>query len=187
MGFFDKAKDVYNMRKQASAIEKELKGITIDATSGDITVVCDGKQLFLEAKPIEGATLDPKIAKAFIEAANKAIKKSQEIGAEKMKGVMSGMFGENKTDMYTLQKQAKEIKEQLKNIHIEAEAGGLTLTCDGEQQFVEMKGSDATPLDPTLAKSFVDAANKAVRKSQLVGAEKMKSVMGNMGGMFGQQ
>jgi DNA-binding protein YbaB len=186
MGLFDKAKDIYHMKKQANAIEKELKGITIDATSGGVTVVCDGKQLFIEAKAAEGATLDPKIAKAFIDAANKAIKKSQEIGAEKMKTVMSGMFGENKADMYTLQKQAKQIKEQLRNIHIEAEASGMIVLCDGEQEFVEVKGTDKSPLDPTLGKAFTDAANKAIKKSQLIGAEKMKAVMAGMGGMFGQ-
>ena len=185
MGFFDKAKDLYNMKKQASVIEKELKGVTIDSTSGGVTVICDGKQLFLEAKAAEGATLDPKIAKTFIEAANKAIKKSQEIGAEKMKGVMNGMFGDKKMDMYTLQKQAKDIKEQLKNIHIEAEASGLILTVDGEQQFIDLKGTEQAPLDPALARAFVDASNKAIRKSQLIGAEKMKAVMGNSG-MFGQ-
>lgn len=186
MGFFDKAKDLYNLKKQASTIEKQLKGVTLEATSGPVTVVCDGKQLFLEAKAAEGATLDPKIAKAFIVAANKAIKKSQEIGAEKMKGVMGGMFGDKKQDMYTLQKQAKEIKEQLKNIHIEAEAEGVTLTCNGEQEFVEVKGSEQVPMDPVLAKAFQDAANKAIKKSQMVGAEKMKEVMGDMGGMFGK-
>ena len=157
MGFFDKAKDLYNMKKQANVIEKELKSVTIDATSGGVTVVCDGKQLFLEAKAAEGATLDPKLAKAFIEAANKAIKKSQQIGAERMKGIMSGMFGENKADMYTLQKQAKEIKEQLRNIHIEAEASGMIVLCDGEQEFVEVKGTEQSPLDPILGKAFADA------------------------------
>ena len=186
MGFFDKAKDLYNLKKQATVIEKQLKDIAIEASSGPVTVVCDGKQLFLEAKAVEGATLDPKIAKAFIMATNKAIKKSQEIGAERMKGVMGGMFGDKKQDIYTLQKQAKEIKEQLKNIHIEADADGVTLTCDGEQQFVEVKGTEQAPMDPVLAHAFLDAANKAIKKSQLVGAEKMKEVMGDMGSMFGK-
>ena len=186
MGFFDKAKDLYNLKKQASVIEKQLKDVTIEAMSGPVTVVCDGKQLFLEAKASEGATLDPKIAKAFIVAVNKAIKKSQEIGAERMKGVMGGMFGDKKQDIYTLQKQAKEIKEQLKNIHIEADADGVTLTCDGEQQFVEVKGTEQSPMDPALAQAFLDATNKAIKKSQLVGAEKMKEVMGDMGSMFGK-
>jgi|GEM_PF-160139 len=187
MGFLDKAKDLYNLKKQASAIEKELKAIVIEASSGPVTIVCDGKQLFLEAKASEGSTLDPKIAKAFIVAANKAIKKSQEIGAERMKGVMSGMFGEKKQDMYTLQKQAKEIKEQLKNIHIEAEADGVTLTCDGEQQFVEVKGGEKLPMDPALSQAFLDATNKAIKKSQLSGAEKMREAMGGMEGLFGKQ
>jgi DNA-binding protein YbaB len=186
MGFIDKAKDLYNLKKQATILEKQLKNITIEASSGPVAVVCDGKQLFQEAKATEGATLDPKIAKAFVVAANKAIKKSQEIGAERMKGVMGGMFGDKKQDIYTLQKQAKEIKGQLKNIHIEADAEGVTLTCDGEQQFIEVKGTEQAPMDPALAHAFLDAVNKAIKKSQMVGAEKMKEAMGDMGGMFGQ-
>ncbi|MBI5421889.1 YbaB/EbfC family nucleoid-associated protein [Candidatus Peregrinibacteria bacterium] len=190
MGFLDKAKDLYHIQKQAKVIEKQLKGITIEATSNNVTLVCDGKQLFLEAKGTEQAPLDPKLAKSFVEAANKAVKKSQEIGAERMKSVMGGMFGGNKPDLYTLQKQAKEIKEQLKNIHIEADSGAVVLTCNGEQEFIEVKGTDAIPMDPSLAKSFLDAANKAIKKSQLVGAEKMKEAMGGaegIGAMFGQQ
>jgi DNA-binding protein YbaB len=185
MGFMDKAKDIYNLRKQASKIEKMLKEVTIEATSDNLTVICDGKQLFTEAKGNEEAPLDPKLGKTLIECVNKAIKKSQEIGAERMKEVMGGMLDRENKDLYALQRKAKEIKDQLKNIHIEAEAGGLFVTCDGEQRFVEAKGSEKTPLDPALAKTFVEAVNKAIKKSQMIGAEKMKEVMGP-GGLFGQ-
>ena len=90
-------------------------------------------------------------------------------------------------DLYKLQKQAKQIKAELKNIHIEAESGGITVTVDGEQLFLEVKVNPEILSDvKKVEKAFVDASNKAIKKSQLIGAEKMKSVMGDLGGMFGQ-
>ena len=97
------------------------------------------------------------------------------------------MMGKAK-DLYKLQKQAKAIKKQLKNIHVEAETNGVTVTVDGEQHFIEVKIADEMMGDANkLAKAFVDAANKAVQKSQTIAAEKMKEVMGGLGGMFGGQ
>lgn len=90
-------------------------------------------------------------------------------------------------DLYKLQKQAKQIKNELKNIHIEAETDGVTVTVDGEQHFMDVKIDEKILGDAKkLSKAFVDASNKAVKKSQLIGAEKMKEVMGGLGGMFGQ-
>ncbi|MCK5611874.1 YbaB/EbfC family nucleoid-associated protein [Candidatus Pacearchaeota archaeon] len=91
-------------------------------------------------------------------------------------------------DLYKLQKQAKDIKKQLKKIHIEAEHGGVVITCDGEQHFVSAKVTEEFSGDnQKLANTFVEAANKAIKKSQQIGAEKMKDVMGDMGGMFGSE
>ena len=90
-------------------------------------------------------------------------------------------------DMYKLQKQAKQIKKQLKNIHVEAETDGVKVTIDGEQNFLDVQIDDSVAGDPKrLSRAFIDAANKAVKKSQQIGAEKMKDVMGGMGGMFGE-
>jgi DNA-binding protein YbaB len=97
-------------------------------------------------------------------------------------------FLDQAKDMYKLQKQAKQIKKQLKNIHIEAEHDGVTVICNGEQYFIECKVAEAVAGDPKrLGKAFVEAANKAVKKSQTIGAEKMKDVMGGFGGMFGKE
>lgn len=91
-------------------------------------------------------------------------------------------------DLYKLQKQAKQIKAELKNIHIEAESDGVTVLVDGEQHFIEAKIAESIASNPNkISKAFVEAANKAIKKSQLIGAEKMKEVMGDMGGMFGAQ
>jgi DNA-binding protein YbaB len=96
-------------------------------------------------------------------------------------------FLDKAKDLYKLQKQAKQIKNELKNIHIEAETDGITVTVDGEQQFLEVKIAEGMTDTKKIEKAFVDASNKAIKKSQLIGAEKMKSVMGGLGGMFGQQ
>jgi len=97
-------------------------------------------------------------------------------------------FMDQAKDMYKLQKQAKEIKKQLKNIHIEAESDGVTIICNGEQHFLECKVAEALMGDPKrIGKAVVEAANKAVKKSQTIGAEKMKDVMGGFGGMFGKE
>ena len=97
-------------------------------------------------------------------------------------------FMDQAKDMYKLQKQAKQIKKQLKNIHIEAEHDGVTVIVDGEQKFIECKVADAIAGDhKRIAKAFVEVANKAVKKSQTIGAEKMKDVMGGFGGMFGKE
>lgn len=95
-------------------------------------------------------------------------------------------FMDQAKNMYKLQKQAKQIKKELKNIHIEAEADGVVVVIDGEQNFIETRVPEAFSGDVTrISKAFVEAANKAVKKSQTIAAEKMKDVMGGMGGMFG--
>lgn len=97
-------------------------------------------------------------------------------------------FMDQAKDMYKLQKQAKQIKKELKNIHIEAESDGVTVIVNGEQHFIECKIAEGISGDSKrMGKAFVDAANKAVKKSQTIGAEKMKDVMGGFGGMFGDK
>lgn len=95
-------------------------------------------------------------------------------------------FMDQAKDLYKLQKQAKQIKKELKNIHIEAEADGVVITCNGEQDFMECTIPEALAGDSKrIGKAVIEAANKAVKKSQAIAAEKMKDVMGGMGGMFG--
>jgi DNA-binding protein YbaB len=62
----------------------------------------------------------------------------------------------------------------------------VVVVIDGEQNFIETRVPEAFSGDVTrISKAFVEAANKAVKKSQTIAAEKMKDVMGGMGGMFG--
>lgn len=91
------------------------------------------------------------------------------------------MFDKAK-DMYKIQKQAREIKKQLKNTHIESEHEGVKVIINGEQEVQEILVSeeamgDRKRLQSNLEKCF----NKAIKKSQEVGAQLMKSVMGDQG------
>ena len=91
------------------------------------------------------------------------------------------MFDKAK-DLYKLQKQAKEIKKKLKNTHIEAEHEGITIIINGEQEIIEVKFTEETMQDRKKTESnIVKCLNKAIKKSQQIGAEMMKDVMGNMG------
>lgn len=84
-------------------------------------------------------------------------------------------------DIYKLQKQAKEIKKKLKNVHIEAESDGITVIINGEQEIMEVKISDeAAQNKRELEKNLVKCLNKAMKKSQQIGAEMMKDVMGGL-------
>ncbi len=90
------------------------------------------------------------------------------------------MFDKAK-DMYKLQKQAREIKAKLKNTHIEAEHEGVTVIINGEQEVVKIQITDdamanKSKLEENLEKCF----NKAVKKSQQIGSELMKDVMGGL-------
>ncbi len=90
------------------------------------------------------------------------------------------MFDKAK-DMYKLQKQARKIKKELKNTHIEAEHEGVTVTVNGEQEVVSVTISDeALQNKKKLEESLAKAINKAIKKSQQIGAEMMKDVMGDM-------
>ena len=89
---------------------------------------------------------------------------------------------EKAKDLYKLQKQAKEIKKKLKATHIEAEENGVIVTIDGEQEVQNIEISDeAMQNKKKLQESIVKGFNKAIKKSQQIGADLMKEVMGPMG------
>lgn len=83
-------------------------------------------------------------------------------------------------DMFKLQKQAKKIKKELKNIHVEAESEGVVVIVNAEQEVISIEipeGIDQAKL-PALLK---DCLNRAMKKAQIVAAEKMQAVMSQMG------
>lgn len=94
-----------------------------------------------------------------------------------------GLFGQAK-DLYKLQKQAKKIKKELKNLHIEAEVNGIVITITAEQKVVDIKIPEemlAPEKAAELQKSMIEAFNKAIEKAQEVAAERMRGLMGDMG------
>lgn len=94
-----------------------------------------------------------------------------------------GMFDQAK-DLYKLQKQAKQIKDELANIHIESTEGGVKVVINGEQIVISvsiLQPETYASNTAQLEKDVVIALNKAIKKSQTIAAEKMKDIMGGMG------
>ena len=94
-----------------------------------------------------------------------------------------GLFGQAK-DLYKLQKKAKQIKEELKNLHIEAEVEGVKVVINAEQEVQEvsiaeelLKPENQIKLQGLLLTVF----NKGVKKSQEIAAERMRGMMGDLG------
>lgn len=90
---YSKAKDLMKLQQEASKIQNELSNIHIEAESDGFVVTIDGQMKCVKVE-IEDETLlsnKTRLEKAALEAINKGLKKSQEIAAEKMKGVMGNM------------------------------------------------------------------------------------------------
>ena len=83
-------------------------------------------------------------------------------------------------DMYRLQKEAKKIKKELKKIQVEASAEGVTVVVSAEQEIISIEIAPGTPTED-LPRLLKDALNRALKKAQVVSAEKMQGVMGEMG------
>lgn len=84
-------------------------------------------------------------------------------------------------DIYSLQKQARQVKKELKNTHVEAEVDGVVAVVDGEQEIISIVFPQEENVNlKKLADSAVKALNKAVKKSQQIAAEKMKPIMGGL-------
>jgi len=82
--------------------------------------------------------------------------------------------------MFRLQRDAKRLKKELRNIHVEAESSGVKVVVSAEQTVL------AIEIDPAVDRSaipslLVDALNRAMKKAQVVSSEKMQSIMGDMG------
>ncbi|MEK7171760.1 MAG: YbaB/EbfC family nucleoid-associated protein [Patescibacteria group bacterium] len=98
-------------------------------------------------------------------------------------------FLQKARDMYALQKQSKQIKKELKNTHIEAEADGITVVVTGEQDVLSININETVWGElrnhefgkKRLEEAAIKALNKALKKAQEIGAAKMKGVWGQLG------
>jgi len=83
-------------------------------------------------------------------------------------------------DMYRIQKEAKRIKKELKNVHVEAEASGVKVIVTAEQEIVSIEIGETVPREQ-IASLIKDAMNRALKKAQVVAAERMQVIMKQMG------
>ncbi|MEK7591471.1 MAG: YbaB/EbfC family nucleoid-associated protein [Patescibacteria group bacterium] len=81
---------------------------------------------------------------------------------------------------YKLQKEAKRVKKELKHVYVEAEAEGVKVVVSGELEIIAIEIAPGTPIEriPILLR---DALNRAIKKAQVVSAERMQGIMGQMG------
>jgi DNA-binding protein YbaB len=89
------------------------------------------------------------------------------------------MFGKAR-DMYRLQREAKRVKKELRNVHVEAEHHGVKVVVDGEQRVVSIAIAPDVPRGEIPA-FLKEALNRALSKAQVVASEKMQGVMGELG------
>ncbi len=89
------------------------------------------------------------------------------------------MFDKAK-DMFRLQREAKRVKKELKNIHVEAESSGVSVVVSAEMEVISISIEPDVPREK-IADFLKDALNRAFKKAQIVSAEKMKGVMNEMG------
>lgn len=93
------------------------------------------------------------------------------------------MFDQMK-DLYKMQKEAKAVKKELANIHIEAEVNGVIVVVAADQEFISVDIPDelmTVDAKQKLSESIIKAHAKASKKAQSVAGEKMKGLMGGMG------
>lgn len=83
-------------------------------------------------------------------------------------------------NMYRVQREAKKAKKELRTIHIEAEHHGVTVTIDGEQTVLRIVIDAAVPRE-SIPEYTKEALNRALKKAQVIAAEKMQGVMGELG------
>ena len=80
---FDKLKQMYELKKQADAMKKELEAEVLEIEHGDVKVKVNGAQKILNLD--YPADSDPSKVK---DAINKAMDEAQKVAAKKMQGSM---------------------------------------------------------------------------------------------------
>ena len=84
---FDKLKQMYELKKQADAMKKELESEVIEVEHGDVKVKVNGAQKILNLEFPQDS--DPSKVK---DAINKAMDEAQKVAAKKMQGSL-GLSG----------------------------------------------------------------------------------------------
>ncbi|MBP7819625.1 YbaB/EbfC family nucleoid-associated protein [Candidatus Gracilibacteria bacterium] len=93
MSFLDKAKQLYDMQKQAKAIKEKLAKTHIEAELNGIKITISGEQKVIKVEIMDESLLSDKakLEKSLLEAFNKAVEKAQEVAAANMKDIMGSL------------------------------------------------------------------------------------------------
>lgn len=85
-------KKLMELRKEAKNIQAKLKKIHIEASDDQnvVKITMDAEQKVLNVEVLQEVAKD-QLQSSLVEAMNKAIKKSQEIAAENMKGILGDL------------------------------------------------------------------------------------------------
>lgn len=87
-------------------------------------------------------------------------------------GLMDGL--KQLGDLKKMRDQAMEVQKRLADIKITIEHKGVTVVMTADQKVKSISGD----MDP---QKVTDAVNEALKQSQKVAADEMKSLMGGMG------
>ena len=95
MGVLGQMGDMYKLQKEAKKIKKELAKIHVFAESNGVkvTVNCEQEVMSVEFADNTDLSNTKSLGKSIMDSTNRAIKKSQQVAAEKMKKIMGGMPG----------------------------------------------------------------------------------------------
>ncbi len=95
---FWKAQEMMKLQQEAMKIKKELENTLIEAEKNGLVIAFNwemkAEKVYFETKDLIPGLSDDSVSaleEAILECINKWVKKSQEIAAEKMKGVMGQM------------------------------------------------------------------------------------------------
>ncbi len=81
---------------------------------------------------------------------------------------------------FKFQRQASKVQKELKHIHVEAEASGVHVVVSAAMEIIEITvGPDVAR--EKIGELLKDALNRAMKKAQIVSAERMQGVMGELG------
>jgi DNA-binding protein YbaB len=85
---FDKMKQLYELKKQADQMKKDLEAEIIEVEHGDVKVKVNAAQKVLDLSFPHDINPDK-----LRDAINKANEEAQKVAAKKMQGMMGGMGG----------------------------------------------------------------------------------------------
>ncbi len=95
MGMLGQMGDMYKLQKEAKKIKKELAKTHIFSESNGVKVTVSAEQEVISVEITDESVLANRslLEKSILEVTNKALKKAQQVAAERMKSIMGGFPG----------------------------------------------------------------------------------------------